>query len=233
MTENTAGVAKAANGLCIFNRIVQPHGSGDDPPGVQEIEIDLCRHTGRQAQHLPSVGDWKQTPACSHEAGLAAVMTRPWVTAAGMRSEVTVRMRCSCQNCFLFDFIVQGEKHCYRTGLKTKQNGNHIQRPQWLARRKAAKYKPLRHLSNTTRVGNNLGFKLEDDWQHFCFVLFNSAASSGLDFINQPTKFELLKKICHIPACWLWHLIRSVAAARQDYKTMRGLTEETKILWLH
>lgn len=34
VTESTAGVAKAANGLCIFNQIVQLDGSGDDPPGV-------------------------------------------------------------------------------------------------------------------------------------------------------------------------------------------------------
>lgn len=77
VTENPAGVAKAANGLCIFNQIVQPDGSGNDPPGVQQIEIDFCRYTGRQAQHLPSVGDCKQTPASSHEAVLAAVMTWP------------------------------------------------------------------------------------------------------------------------------------------------------------
>lgn len=73
MTESTAGVAKAANGLCIFNRIVQPDGSGNDPPGVGQIEIDFCRHTGRQAQHLPSVGDCKQTPASSHEAEMATI----------------------------------------------------------------------------------------------------------------------------------------------------------------
>lgn len=95
VAESTAGVAKAANGLCIFNRIVQPDGSGNDPPGVREIEIDFCRHTGRQAQHLPSVGDCKQTPASSHEAGWAAFRTQPWVTAEVMRSEVIVRMRCS------------------------------------------------------------------------------------------------------------------------------------------
>lgn len=52
-TESTADLAKAANGLCIFNQIVQPDGSGNDPPGVQELEIDFCHHTGRQAQHLP------------------------------------------------------------------------------------------------------------------------------------------------------------------------------------
>lgn len=93
VTENTASVAKAANGLCIFNQIVQPDGSGNDPPGVQEIEIDFCRHTGRQAQHLPSVGDCKQTPASSHEEGPAAVMTQPWILVEGMRSEVIVRMQ--------------------------------------------------------------------------------------------------------------------------------------------
>lgn len=29
-------------------------------------------------------------------------------------------------------------------------------------------------------------------------------------------------------ACWYWHLIRSIAAAREDYKTMRGVTERQK-----
>lgn len=71
--ESTADMAKAVNGSCILYWLVQPRGSGNDPPGVEEIEIDFCRHTGRQAQHLPTVGGCKQTPASSREAKLAAI----------------------------------------------------------------------------------------------------------------------------------------------------------------
>lgn len=152
-TESIAGVAKAANGFCIFNRIMQPDGSGKDPPGVRAIEIDFCRHTGRQAQHLPSVGDCKQTPASSHEAGWAAFRTQPWVTVEDKRSEVIARMRCSLTE--LPDVLVslckgKSTAKC----LDQHKNGEPHSKASVTSRRKAAKYKPLRHLKNTTRVGN-------------------------------------------------------------------------------
>lgn len=71
--ESTADMAEAVNGSCILHWLVQPCGSGNDPPGVEEIEIDFCHHTARQAQHLPTVGGCKQTPASSREAELAAI----------------------------------------------------------------------------------------------------------------------------------------------------------------
>lgn len=71
--ESTADTAKAVNGSCIFHRLVQPCCSGNRPPGVEEIEIDFCHHTGRLAQHLPTVGGCKETPASSRKAELAAI----------------------------------------------------------------------------------------------------------------------------------------------------------------
>lgn len=70
-----------------------------------------------------------------------------------MRSEVIARMRCSLTE--LPDVLVslcKGKMHCGTSRLK--KNGEPHSKASVTGRRKAAKYKPLRHLGNTTRTGN-------------------------------------------------------------------------------
>lgn len=135
--EKTADVAKAR---AYSNWAVHPCSSGnDDLPGVGKIEIDFCHQIDRQAQHLHRVGGCKQTPA---RRSWLPFRTQAQVMAEETRPAVIRELEVAQPKLLTFQYRHERE----RCDWKASQTGKRL----------AAKYKSLRHLSNTKRRGRFL-----------------------------------------------------------------------------